>query len=83
MPSDLFVCECSSHEHILIISDDEEYCFISIHLAPLPFWQRVRCAISYIFGKRSNYGNFEEIVLGPEKMKELMNVLSKHTVKTE
>lgn len=77
MSNNLFVCECNSYEHILIVSSDEEFCYISIHLAPLPILKRIWNGISYIFGKRSDYGNFEEIILGPEKLNELIKILQK------
>ena len=50
---------------MFVCADDEDL-FIEVHLAPLPFWGRVGNAIRYIFGERSPYGDFEEIILGPE-----------------
>jgi hypothetical protein len=39
--------------------------FIEVHLTPLPLWQRVKNAVRYVLGKRSKYGDFEEILLSP------------------
>lgn len=66
MKRTLYTCKCFSLEHTFFICADEEDLFVEVHLAPLPFWKRVKVAIGYIFGKRSAYGDFEEIVLGPE-----------------
>ena len=78
---DLFLCECESHDHMMIVSNDEEgYVFVSIHLTPLPLFQRIVNAVSYIFGKRSIYGDFEEILLGPEKTQELIQILTNHAL---
>lgn len=42
---------------------DDDDLFMEIHLSPLPFWRRVKNAARYILGKRSLYGDFEEICL--------------------
>ena len=42
---------------------DDEDLFMEIHLSPLPFWRRVKNAVRYVLGKRSLYGDFEEILL--------------------
>lgn len=65
MKRTLYLCRCGSMEHSFCVFADDEDLFLEIHLAPLPFWQRVRVAIGYIFGRRSRYGDFEEIILSP------------------
>jgi hypothetical protein len=52
-------------QHSFVVSADEEDLFIEVHLSPLPIWGRIKNAISYIFGKRSVYGDFEEVLLSP------------------
>jgi len=54
-----------------IFSAFEEDAFLEVHLSPLPLIERLRHAIFYIFGKRSKYGDYEEIVLSPETALEL------------
>ena len=49
----------------MITADDEDL-FIEVHLAPLPFWRRVRQAVKYVLGHRSKWGDFDEIVLTPD-----------------
>ena len=65
MKRTLYICKCSSMQHSFVVSADEEDLFIEVHLSPLPIWGRIKNAISYIFGKRSVYGDFEEVLLSP------------------
>ena len=65
MKRTLYVCKCSSMQHSFVVSADEEDLFIEVHLSPLPIWGRIKNAISYVFGKRSVYGDFEEVLLSP------------------
>ena len=65
MKRTLFVCRCGSLQHSFVVTADEIDIFLEIHLVPLPFWQRLGNAIRYIFGERSKYGDFEEILLSP------------------
>ncbi len=66
MKRTLYICPCGSMQHIFVVSADQDDMFIEIHLSPFTFWERVRNAIRYVFGKRSIYGDFEEILLTPE-----------------
>ena len=65
MKRTLFTCRCSSLQHMLVVSADDEDFFLEVHLSPLPFWRRMGNAIRYALGKRCKYGDFEEIVLSP------------------
>ncbi len=65
MKRTLFTCRCYSIEHSFVVSADEEDLFIEVHLSALPFWARVRHAFGYIIGRRSKWGDFEEILLDP------------------
>ncbi len=76
---ELFVCRCSDIEHQISMTyevDDEfsdVYCYI--HLVRLPFWERVKIGIKYIFGHKSNYGDFDEFIFNPEDADKLQNVV--------
>lgn len=75
------VCECGSLEHFIQISyesDYDDYVYLSIHLSELPLLQRIKLGIQYILGRKSKYGNFEEIVLNKTKLKEVINILNQH-----
>jgi hypothetical protein len=62
----LFICPCGSIEHSFVVSADENDAFLEIHLSPLPLWNRLRNAVGYLLGRRSQWGDFEEILLTPE-----------------
>lgn len=61
------ICSCQHRDHMLILNADKEkdhlYVTLEVHLSPLPFWQRIKRSFLYLIGKRSRYGDFEEIVL--------------------
>jgi hypothetical protein len=66
MKRDLFICRCGSLEHMFVVSADGDECFIEVHLAPAPWYKRVIYSIRYLFGWRSKWGDFDEILLDPE-----------------
>ena len=65
MKRTLFTCRCYSIEHSFVVSSDGEDVFIEVHLAALPFWSRIVHAVRYVLGKKSKWGDFEEILLSP------------------
>jgi len=75
MERTLFTCECSSLQHMFVISQDDEYICLEILLSKKSFFSRLKRAIGYVFGKRSKYGDFEEILLGPDKCQKLGEIL--------
>ena len=54
-----------------MVSSDEDDVFIEVHLAALPVWSRIVHAVRYVFGKKSKWGDFEEILLSPEQALDL------------
>jgi hypothetical protein len=48
-----------------VVSADEDDVFIEVHLSALPFWARVKHAFNYVIGRKSKWGDFEEILLDP------------------
>jgi hypothetical protein len=73
-----FFCACGHNEHQLIIEPIEYGVSVSASLADnLPFFNRVWLAIRYVFGYRSRYGMFAEIVLDPCNVDELVEFLGK------
>lgn len=59
------ICACGDVEHQIIFRtiDDDDDVYMSVHLAPLPFHKRLIHAIKYIFGHRSKYGDFDEVII--------------------
>lgn len=78
----LFVCDCSNMEHQFVISYDPEYydeICVQVHLTQSDtFFGRVKQVIKYIFGHRSDYGDFQEILLDKAKTTMLVSTLQKH-----
>jgi hypothetical protein len=76
MKRTLFLCQCGSLEHSFVVAADDHDLFFEVHLSPLPFWHRVIHAVRYVLGKRSPYGDFEEIILEPEDALDLGDKLT-------
>lgn len=72
----VLTCECSSAEHIVVFSywGDENEVYLSVHLAKVPLWRRIKYAIKYIFGYQSKYGAFDEIILGNKNYDKVMEI---------
>lgn len=76
----LLLCECSSCEHQLIVSwneeDDEVY--VNVHLANHGgFWKRLWHGLGFAFGHKSRYGAFDEVILRKEDADNLQRVVDK------
>ena len=71
MKRTLFLCRCFSIEHSFVVSADEEDVFIEVHLSSVPFWSRVKNAVRYVLGRKSKWGDFEEVLLSPEQALDL------------
>lgn len=78
---ELFVCACGDVEHQFVVSkfDDEPEFYVSVHLKSGGFFERLRAGLRYIFGKKSIYGDFDEIILTPDGIERLRKTLDKET----
>lgn len=65
---ELILCKCANTEHQMIFRtiDGDEDVYVTYHLLPLPFWQRIKYGVKYIFGYKSRYGAFDELILNPD-----------------
>lgn len=78
---ELFICQCGDPSHQFIISADKETsddrcAFISVHLnREHNIFRRIWTATKYVFGKRSIYGDFDEVIIKPEDADRLMQVV--------
>lgn len=80
----LFICECGDTSHQFIVQDfgdewieedGEKRLYISIHLnEDKNFFQRLFIAIKYLFGFKSKYGAFNEIILNKNQLKRLKEI---------
>jgi len=72
---ELLICSCSSKEHQIIIDNDEDEVYVSVHLVHRSFFKRLIYGIKYIFGYKCRYGNFEEFILDKSHIKQLERVI--------
>ena len=83
--SEVFLCHCGHWEHQLIVTQMEEEsadynvvvsigCSLCDNLSLL---RRLKLAIKYVFGYRSKYGMFSEILLKRADTYRLINILNK------
>jgi len=87
----IFVCNCEDISHQLVVSSPkqvevevEKEIIFSFHLNPeRTFFERIKEAVKYIFGKRSNYGAFDTVMLSLPKMKSLKDILEKEIERFE
>ena len=84
MDREVLICQCSSLEHQVTFSwfgnDADGDVYMEVHLAPLGFWERVVNGIKYIFGHRSKYGDFDDMILKKEdawKLEKIVEYLKK------
>lgn len=78
-------CNCSSIEHTLrfMYFDDnrdtrDHELYIDVYLDKTKWYKRVWRGIKYIFGWRSRYGDFTEIIYGMDEVKELKAFLEEY-----
>ena len=76
---ELLLCECASSEHQMIIryfeDDQESTVYVDVHLVKRSFWDRLKHGLKYIFGYKSKYGAWDEIIMGPQHIKSLESVV--------
>lgn len=93
MEQQFIVCNCGHIEHLIVLTFDPteseskyQEMYLEVFLNPhRNFFVRIWYAIKYIFGYRSKYGHFDEVVLGKNQVSKLMDFLTKfeHTVAQE
>ena len=74
----LLLCDCSSCEHQLVVrwDEDDNEVYVNMHLsAHMGFWERVWHGLKYIFGYKSCYGEFDEVILRKEDADNLQKVV--------
>ena len=73
----LFTCACNSAEHQIIMWQDEDLVYASIHLVNLSFFERLWLGVKYILGYKCKYGNFEEFIWRKEDAEKLEMIARK------
>ena len=78
---ELFICDCGDTSHQFIISADSEssddHCiYVSVHLnREHNIFKRMWTALKYIFGRRSTFGDFNEVIINPEDSDRLQHIV--------
>ena len=75
MKRDNFICECHSEEHQVSFYYDEEdkELLIAPHLyTHKNFFKRLWVGIRFAFGYKSRFGEWDCIILDPEKLKQYL-----------
>lgn len=83
MENTLFVCECHDMQHQFVVSHDSdpgwnEWIYVHVHLTQKSFWKRLKYGIAYVFGRRSCFGAFDEVMLDKAASERLRDALTKH-----
>ena len=77
MEHDLLVCDCGSLEHIIIITYDDNEVYVHYKLNTYPLFKRIKLAFKYIFGFKSRFGEYGEIILSPEDAPKILKLYNK------
>lgn len=84
--TEVLVCECFSpdHQYLFTVSEDdaigggkENIGYIHPHLVKKSFWYRLKYGIKYIFGRRSRYGAWDEVIITKENVGVLEDFVNK------
>ena len=70
--TELFVCRCHDVSHQLVLGtfepteDEEHVVYGCFHLVHLEFWDKLKSATKYLFGRKRKDGDFDTLLLRPE-----------------
>jgi hypothetical protein len=78
METEILLCDCCSTEHQILFhhfKDDDDgldEVYVSVHLYNRSFWSRLK----YLFGYKSKFGAWDEVIIPRNKFKEMAEKLS-------
>lgn len=79
MEREILICQCESAEHQLSFAwiGDEKFgdVYVGVYLSPLSLWQRIKNGVKYIFGYRSKYGDFDDMIIKREDVWKLERIV--------
>lgn len=79
MIKELFVCSCASLEHQMLFWYDEEdkLLYTEVHLITRHgFFKRLWYGLRYAFGRKSNFGAWDEFLFDASDIKKLQETLN-------
>lgn len=86
MEREIFICDCHSLEHLISFWYDEEIDSLIIEprlITHKNFFKRLWVSLKYAFGYKSRFGEFDEVILGFDKQKQLYDWLNNKYNKEE
>ena len=71
-------CECHDLRHLAVFQYlDTEQLYISVHLAWYRnIFQRIWVALKYVLGRKSDFGEYDEVILTPYAVRNLVAFLN-------
>jgi hypothetical protein len=76
--TEYFECQCTSPEHTISFTDDDNEITISYFLNQYhSIFARIWVAIKYVFGYKCQYGHFDVTILKTEDIPRLIRLLEK------
>ena len=70
--TELFVCRCHDVSHQMVletlepIEDEDRVVYGCFHIVHLEFWDKLKSATKYLFGRKRKDGDFDALLLRPE-----------------
>ena len=70
--TEFFVCKCHDVSHQLVLEtleteeNEEHVVYGCFHIVHLEFWEKLKCAMKYIFGRKCKDGDFDALLLRHE-----------------
>ena len=70
--TEFFVCKCHDVSHQLVLEtleteeNEEHVVYGCFHIVHLEFWEKLKCAMKYLFGRKCKDGDFDALLLRPE-----------------
>lgn len=73
----IFICDCHDVSHNLVISKDEDYMYVNLHMSPdLTLLAKLKYCFLFLIGKMPEYGAYAELMFNKEKTQELADYLT-------
>lgn len=87
LKTEFFECQCSSDEHTLkfTVDEDDGTIYTSVYLNTFyPWYYRIWVAIKYVFGYKSKFGAWDTVLIRPEDNKRLVDlVVESNSIRTK
>lgn len=76
---DVLTCACHNPNHVIRVKYNRRLnaAFFEIHLNKLSFWERLKNAFIYLFGKETKYGEYDDFIFDIENVDKLIEIGNK------